>query len=68
MGRKQKYITEEEKDKALKERQMRYYWKNQEKINKKNKDRYHEKVNGAISSSLDVSSGSLSEPFILTKL
>ena len=67
MGRKQKYITEEEKSKALKDRQMRYYWKNQEKINQKNKDRYHEKVNIGISSSMDASS-SLNQPFNLTKL
>lgn len=67
MGRKQKYITEEEKSKALKDRQMRYYWKNQEKINQKNKDRYHEKVNFGISSSMDTSS-SLNQPFVLTKL
>jgi hypothetical protein len=67
MGRKQKYITEEEKSKALKDRQMRYYWKNRDDINNKNKERYHEKVNGTISSSIDMSS-SLSQPFILTKL
>jgi hypothetical protein len=43
MGRKLKYKTEEDKLSARKERQMRYYWKNQEKIKKKNLERYHEK-------------------------
>ena len=41
MGRKLKYKTNEEKLNARKERQMRYYWKNQEKIKKKNLDRYY---------------------------
>ena len=64
MGRKQKYITAEEKDKALKDRQMRYYWKNRDDINNKNKIRYHDKVNEI---SL-VNTGSLNQPFILSKL
>lgn len=42
MGRKQKYITEEEKLKARRERQMRYYWKNVKKQRKKALERYYE--------------------------
>lgn len=41
MGRKKKYLTEEEKIEARKERQMRYYWRNQEKLKKQNRERYH---------------------------
>jgi hypothetical protein len=45
MGRKQKYKTEEEKLQARKDRQMRYYFRNQEIVKKKNLERYHEKRN-----------------------
>ena len=41
MGRKTKYHTKEEKLEARKKRQMKYYWKNQDKIKKKNLQRYH---------------------------
>lgn len=36
MGRKRKYFTEEEKRVAANEKSMRYYWKNIDKIQKKN--------------------------------
>jgi hypothetical protein len=42
MGRKIKYKTEEEQLIARRERQMRYYWRNQETIKKKNLKRYYE--------------------------
>ena len=42
MGRKLKYKTEEEKCQANRDKFMRHYWKNQEKIKKKNLKRYHE--------------------------
>jgi hypothetical protein len=42
MGRRKVYITEEQKIAARKKRQMDYYWKNQETINKKNLERYHQ--------------------------
>jgi hypothetical protein len=42
MGRKCKYITLSEKIEARKVHQMKYYWKNQEKIKQKNLKRYHE--------------------------
>jgi hypothetical protein len=45
MGRKQKYKTEEEKLQARKDRQMRYYFRNQESIKKKNLERYYAKYN-----------------------
>jgi hypothetical protein len=41
MGRRKKYMTEEQQIEARKKRQMDYYWKNQDKINKKNLERYH---------------------------
>lgn len=44
MGRKLKYKTEEEKIFARRTRQMKYYWKNQEEIKKKNLNRYYEKI------------------------
>jgi hypothetical protein len=43
MGRKQKYITEEEKLTAKRERQMRYYWKNAKKMRKEALERYYER-------------------------
>ena len=45
MGRKLKYKTNEEKINARRKRQMEYYWKNQEKIKKKNLERYYEEIN-----------------------
>ena len=45
MGRKRKYNTEEEKLNANRKKSMRHYWKNSEKIKKKNLKRYHEKIN-----------------------
>jgi hypothetical protein len=42
MGRKKIYKTEEEKQQANKEKYMRYYWKNCDKIKKKNLKRYYE--------------------------
>jgi len=64
MGRTKKYTTKEQQDEARKQRQMKYYWKNRDDINNKNKERYHEQVNGI--SSTD--SGSLNQPFTLSKL
>ena len=43
MGRKKKYITNEEKQQANKDKYMRYYWKNAKKIRKKNLERYYAK-------------------------
>ena len=45
MGRKRKYNTEEESRIANRDKSMRHYWKNREKIKKKNLKRYHEKIN-----------------------
>lgn len=42
MGRKQKYITDEEKLNARRERQMRYYFKNQKLKQKEALNRYYE--------------------------
>jgi hypothetical protein len=42
MGRKKIYKTKEEKHQANKEKYMRYYWKNSDKIKKKNLKRYYE--------------------------
>lgn len=41
MGRNIKYVTEEQKIAARKERQLRYYNRNKEKIDKSNLDRYY---------------------------
>jgi len=41
MGRKQKYKTDEEKLQARRERQMRYYFKNQKLKQKQALDRYY---------------------------
>jgi hypothetical protein len=43
MGRKCKYNTNEEKRQANRDKFMRHYWKNAEKIRKKNLKRYYEK-------------------------
>jgi hypothetical protein len=43
MGRKRKYFTEEEKNQANRDKFMRYYFKNKEKIKKKNLTRYYAK-------------------------
>jgi len=45
MGRKRKYITPEDQLTARRERQMRYYWRNQEEIKRKNLKKYYEKIN-----------------------
>jgi len=42
MGRKRKYFTKEEKIQANKDKYMRYYWRNQEEIKRKNLKRYYE--------------------------
>lgn len=42
MGRHKKYNTNEELNKSICEKSMKYYWKNQEKIKKKNLKRYYE--------------------------
>lgn len=42
MGRKIKYKTDEEKIQARRERQMRYYWKNADKLKKQALKRYYE--------------------------
>ena len=50
MGRHVKYASEEMKIEARKRRQMKYYMKNQEEINEKNKERYHKnKISGSLS-------------------
>lgn len=41
MGRKRKYNTEEEVNNAIREKSMRYYWKNAKKIREKNLERYY---------------------------
>lgn len=43
MGRKKKYITKEEKIISNREKYMRFYLKNREKIKKINLERYHAK-------------------------
>jgi hypothetical protein len=63
MGRTKKYTTKEQQDNARKERQMKYYWKNRDDINDKNKERYHDKING-----ISHITSSLSQPFTLSKL
>ncbi len=42
MGRKKKYNTEEERCQANRDKVMKHYWKNVEKIKKKNLKRYYE--------------------------
>lgn len=50
MGRKLKYKTEEEKRIAKNARNMRYYERNKERIQKENLKRYHEnRVDGRVS-------------------
>jgi hypothetical protein len=43
MGRKIKYKTEEEKIQARKDRQMKYYWKNQDRLKTNALKRYHDR-------------------------
>ena len=50
MGRKQKYATNEDRIAARRERQMRYYWNNAERIKSRNLKNYHEKMHGLSSS------------------
>ena len=45
MGRKRKYNTEEEKLQADREKRMRYYWRNREKILEDAKKKYKESKN-----------------------
>ena len=45
MGRKLKYKTEEEKKQANRDKFMKHYWKNTEKIRKRNLKRYYENKN-----------------------
>ena len=45
MGRHKKYITEEEKINANRKKAMKHYWKNCEKIKKKNLKRYYDNLN-----------------------
>lgn len=40
MGRRKKYNTDEEQAEANRQKSRRYYWKNKEKIDAKNKERY----------------------------
>jgi hypothetical protein len=42
MGRKRKYLTEEEKQIADREKSLRYYHKNKDKINKNKMVKYYE--------------------------
>jgi hypothetical protein len=46
MGRKKKYLTEEEKIEANKRWCMEYYERNKELVCEKNKKRYHERKKG----------------------
>ena len=43
MGRKKKYITTDEKLNARRDRQMKYYWKNAEKLKTEALERYYKK-------------------------
>lgn len=43
MGRKKKYLTDEERRIARNERAMRYYLRNKEKIKTRNLKKYHDK-------------------------
>lgn len=43
MGRKRKYVTDEEKAAAVRERATRYYWKNVKKVRAKNLRRYYDR-------------------------
>ena len=45
MGRKRKYFTKEEQQQSNRDKFMRYYWKNADKIRKINLKRYYEKIN-----------------------
>ena len=45
MGRKKKYITEEEKREAQNKWAREYYLRNKEKIDIKAKEKYYEKLN-----------------------
>ena len=45
MGRKKKYNTDKEKRQAICEKSMRYYWRNQKKIKKRNLKKYYENKN-----------------------
>ena len=42
MGRKKKYKTKEEIEQAVRDKAMRYYFRNQEVIKQKNLKRYYE--------------------------
>ena len=43
MGRKRKYTTDDEKAVAVRDRAMRYYWKNAKKVRVKNLRRYYDR-------------------------
>ena len=43
MGRLKKYKTEEDRKEANRQKAKRYYWRNKEKIDAKNKERYRRK-------------------------
>lgn len=45
MGRKKKYLTDEERLEAKRKWKMDYYWRNKEILQKKNLDRYHKNKN-----------------------
>lgn len=47
MGRKRKYFTDEELKQSNRDKFMRFYIKNKEKIKKKNLERYYEKKNNS---------------------
>ena len=42
MGRKRKYFSDEEKQKAANKYAVKYYLRNREKIKRKNRERYHQ--------------------------
>ena len=43
MGRHKKYLTDEQKKQANREKVMRYYFRNKEKCDQKSRDRYWQK-------------------------
>ena len=44
MGRLKKFKTEEELKQARREYSKKYYWKNKEKVDEKNKERYYRNI------------------------
>jgi hypothetical protein len=42
MGKLKKYLTDEERKEAYRLSSKMYYWKNKDRIDKKQKEKYHE--------------------------